>query len=135
MDDLYGSPTLEDVEAFSRQFYKGLEEAVGEETAWKLSVEVSSPVRSNPLHSALGCRGTRTHLSPLHAFHCKALYSTVHYSWAAQSTSCDCCAPCKDCIHLAWNVSGTVQTYDISVPVLPAGCRKGCASARGAAQI
>jgi ribosome maturation factor RimP len=45
VDDLYGSPTLDDVEQFSRQFYKGLEEAVGEETAWKLTVEVSSPVR------------------------------------------------------------------------------------------
>lgn len=44
MDDLYGSPSLDDVAAVSREFYKGLEAAIGEEAAGKLSVEVSSPV-------------------------------------------------------------------------------------------
>ncbi|CAL8463893.1 g3428 [Coccomyxa elongata] len=43
LDDLYGSPTLDEVEAFSREFYKGLEAALGAEGAGKLSIEISSP--------------------------------------------------------------------------------------------
>lgn len=46
LDDLYGSPTLDEVEAFSREFYKGLEAALGAEGAGKLSIEISSPVCS-----------------------------------------------------------------------------------------
>lgn len=44
MDDLYGSPTLDEVALFSRMFAEALEARLGEEVADKLSVEVSSPV-------------------------------------------------------------------------------------------
>lgn len=46
LDDLYGSPTLDEVEAFSREFYKELEAVLGAEGAGKLSIEISSPVCS-----------------------------------------------------------------------------------------
>ncbi|EIE18889.1 hypothetical protein COCSUDRAFT_45036 [Coccomyxa subellipsoidea C-169] len=43
MDDLYGSPTLDDVALFSSKFSQALDARLGEEAAGKLSVEVSSP--------------------------------------------------------------------------------------------
>ena len=48
---MYGSPTLDQVEAFAKGFYSALEAEVGEEEAGRISVEVSSPVsRSLSLH-------------------------------------------------------------------------------------
>ena len=44
VEDQYGSPSLDEVSIFSREFYSSLEAKVGEQAAGKLSVEVSSPV-------------------------------------------------------------------------------------------
>ena len=44
LEDQYGSPTLDEVSIFSRNFYSTLEAKVGEKAAGELSVEVSSPV-------------------------------------------------------------------------------------------
>lgn len=44
--DQYGSPSLDDVAAFSRQFNEAYEAAVGETAAGEIEVEVSSPVRA-----------------------------------------------------------------------------------------
>ncbi|CAK0786450.1 hypothetical protein CVIRNUC_009663 [Coccomyxa viridis] len=43
LEDQYGSPTLDEVSIFSRNFYSALEAKVGEKAAGELSVEVSSP--------------------------------------------------------------------------------------------
>ena len=45
--DQYGSPSLDDVAAFSRQFNAAYEAAVGEAAAGEIEVEVSSPVRAH----------------------------------------------------------------------------------------
>ena len=44
MEDEYGSPSLEDITSFSRAMSSGLDEALGEEEAGTIEVEVSSPV-------------------------------------------------------------------------------------------
>jgi len=44
VEDQYGSPSLDEVSIFSREFYSFLESKIGEQAAGKLSVEVSSPV-------------------------------------------------------------------------------------------
>eukprot|EP00192_Tetraselmis_astigmatica_P013695 CAMPEP_0117673162 /NCGR_PEP_ID=MMETSP0804-20121206/14319_1 /TAXON_ID=1074897 /ORGANISM="Tetraselmis astigmatica, Strain CCMP880" /LENGTH=324 /DNA_ID=CAMNT_0005481869 /DNA_START=72 /DNA_END=1046 /DNA_ORIENTATION=+ len=43
MEDEYGSPSLEDITNIARAMYSGLEEALGEEEAGSIEVEVSSP--------------------------------------------------------------------------------------------
>lgn len=43
-EDRYGSPSLEEIEAFSRRFYGELVTSLGEEAAGIITVEVSSPV-------------------------------------------------------------------------------------------
>ena len=45
LKDKYGSPSLDEISIFSREFYRALEAELGEQAAGKLSVEVSSPVR------------------------------------------------------------------------------------------
>ena len=44
LEDRYGSPSLDEISIFSRNFYHALEAKVGEKAAGELSVEVSSPV-------------------------------------------------------------------------------------------
>lgn len=44
LEDRYGSPSLDEVSIFSRNFSHALEAKVGEKAAGELSVEVSSPV-------------------------------------------------------------------------------------------
>lgn len=48
VDDKYGSPTIDEITEFSREFQSQLEEELGEEEAGHISVEVSSPVRFYP---------------------------------------------------------------------------------------
>ncbi|KAF5828055.1 hypothetical protein DUNSADRAFT_18278 [Dunaliella salina] len=43
LTDAYGSPSIEDIEKFSRMFYKELIATLGEEEASSISLEVSSP--------------------------------------------------------------------------------------------
>ncbi|CAL5222919.1 g5352 [Coccomyxa viridis] len=43
LKDKYGSPSLDEVSLFSREFYNALEAKIGEQAAGELSVEVSSP--------------------------------------------------------------------------------------------
>ncbi|GAB4821074.1 hypothetical protein N2152v2_008120 [Parachlorella kessleri] len=43
MTDLYGSPSLEDIEAFAQAFTSRMEACLGEEAAGEIEVEVSSP--------------------------------------------------------------------------------------------
>ena len=45
LEDMYGSPSMDDITDFSREFYAELEAELGEEAAGKLQIEVSSPVR------------------------------------------------------------------------------------------
>lgn len=45
LDNIYGSPSLEDIEGFCRAFNPRFEEAIGEGPAGDIEVEVSSPVR------------------------------------------------------------------------------------------
>ena len=42
LSDRYGSPSLDDVSAFSREFAHRLSEALGEEAAGEIEVEASS---------------------------------------------------------------------------------------------
>ena len=44
LEDRFGSPMLEEIEAFSRSFQVALEAELGEEAAGAISLEVSSPV-------------------------------------------------------------------------------------------
>ena len=48
LKDKYGSPSLDEVSLFSREFYNALEAKIGEQAAGELSVEVSSPVSPLP---------------------------------------------------------------------------------------
>jgi ribosome maturation factor RimP len=43
LDDVYGSPSIDDIEVFSRQFLAGLEVQMGPEASGEVSLEVSSP--------------------------------------------------------------------------------------------
>lgn len=43
LDDVYGSPSIDDIEVFSRQFLAGLEVQLGPEASAEISLEVSSP--------------------------------------------------------------------------------------------
>ena len=52
LDDRFGSPMLEEIEAFSRSFQAALEAELGEDAAGAISLEVSSPVRSAILDHA-----------------------------------------------------------------------------------
>ncbi len=52
LEDVYGSPSMDDITSFSREFYAELETALGEEAAGNLQIEVSSPVRAQ--HSSPG---------------------------------------------------------------------------------
>lgn len=49
LSDPRGSPSLDDIEDFSRRFYKALEERLGEEVAGRMEVEVSSPGAERPV--------------------------------------------------------------------------------------
>ena len=53
LEDQYGSPSLDEVSTFSRNFYRALEADLGEKAAGELSVEVSSPVSPAPWLSDL----------------------------------------------------------------------------------
>lgn len=44
LSDRYGSPMLEEIEAFSRSLYNELEAVMGEEAAGAIALEASSPV-------------------------------------------------------------------------------------------
>lgn len=52
LEDRYGSPSLDDIVAFSRDFNQELSLVLGEEAAGALEVEVSSPVRPHPSSSS-----------------------------------------------------------------------------------
>lgn len=55
LEDQYGSPTLDEIGLFSREFARALDAKIGEEAAGELSVEVSSPVSPLPLTPARFC--------------------------------------------------------------------------------
>lgn len=57
--DLFGSPSLDDIEAFSRAFNAALEAALGEAAAGEIEVEVSSPVSCTAVVQRGGARPSR----------------------------------------------------------------------------
>ena len=69
LKDKYGSPSLDEVSSFSREFYRSLEAKIGEQAAGELSVEVSSPVsyyphpRSQHMSRQMMDRPDQTHCS------------------------------------------------------------------------
>lgn len=68
--DLYGSPSLDDVEVFTRQLTSELEAALGAEAAGEIELEVSSPVGCGDgleVSSLVGCRDGLPWVDGLHA--------------------------------------------------------------------
>lgn len=89
LDDRYGSPMLDELETFSRQFYTQLEAALGEEAAGVLTVEISSPVSRPTLRSkSMWCCSAQP---PADALSCFSPSGVAHRSKVVDVTAKPLC--------------------------------------------